>query len=248
MATADSVPVYIVEAADKALQLVMMLQNEESLGVSEAAERLGVARSTAHRLLTTLRHRDFAVQAPDRRYRAGPVLRKIVARPRSTGSLVESATPLLAQLRNEINETVHLVVLDGRDAVFLHSEEGRQLLRIGSRAGVRLPARLASAGKVLLAALSPEEVDRRYSDELTADELTSLHQELGRVRSAGYGLNQGATEEGIAAVAVSIYDDDGRAISAISASLPTARLRRQAIPELTAALRRCAESITALVG
>jgi IclR family transcriptional regulator, acetate operon repressor len=67
-------PAYLVDAADKALQLVLLLQGTEAVSVSEAAAHLGVARSTAHRLLTTLRHRGFAVQSDDRRYRAGPAL------------------------------------------------------------------------------------------------------------------------------------------------------------------------------
>jgi IclR family acetate operon transcriptional repressor len=248
MVTIDAVPVYLVEAADKALQLVIVLQSQESVGVSEAAERLDVARSTAHRLLSTLRYRGFAVQTADRRYRAGPALRKAGARPRSTALLVELAAPLLAQLRDEVNETVHLMVLDGRDVVFLHSEEGRQPLRIGSRAGVRLPAMLASGGKALLAALPPEDVDDRYSGELSATELAALHDDLGKVRSVGHAINRGGTEEGITAIAVAVRDDAGHPMSAVSVSLPSTRLRRQALPELTAALRRCADSISAMVG
>ena len=65
-------PPYAITSVDHALRLAQVLQREGELTVSEAAERLGVARSTAHRLLAMLVYRDFAEQGPDRRYRAGP--------------------------------------------------------------------------------------------------------------------------------------------------------------------------------
>jgi IclR family acetate operon transcriptional repressor len=245
---AEPAPAYLVDAADKALQLLLLLQSTESLGVSEVAAALDVARSTAHRLLATLRHRGFAVQAADRRYRAGPALRRSATANRSTATLVELAGPLVAQLRDEVNETVHLVVLDGTDAVFLLSEEGRQPLRIGSRAGTRLPARHASGGKVLLAALDPADLARRFADDLPEADRTALETALARVRQTGVGVNRGETEDGIGAVAVAVPGDDGTPVAALAVSLPLMRLSRQRVPELTAALRRSAAAISALVG
>jgi IclR family transcriptional regulator, acetate operon repressor len=247
--TSEPAPAYLVDAADKALQLLLLLQTRESLGVSEAAAHLDVARSTAHRLLATLRHRGFAVQSADRRYRAGPALRRTTAHPRSTTTLVELAGPLVAQLRDELNETVHLVVLDGTDAVFLLSEEGRQPLRIASRAGSRLPARHASGGKVLLAALDPAELARRFGEAgVTAAELAELEASLARVRQTGVGVNRGETEAGIGAVALAVRGDDGAAIAALAVSVPLMRLSRARIAELTAALGRSAAAVSALVG
>jgi IclR family acetate operon transcriptional repressor len=245
---AGQAPPYLVDAADKALQLLLLLQTADSVGVSEAAAHLDVARSTAHRLLVTLRYRGFAVQSADRRYRSGPALRRAGARPHSTALLVELVAPLLGRLRDEINETVHLVGLDGRDAVFLHSEEGRQPLRISSRSGARLPAVLASGGKVLLAALDPADVEARYRAELDRAALAALHEDLARVRAAGFGVNEGATEDGISALGVAVRDDRGMPVVAVSVSVPSMRLTRQRLPELVAALRRCAQAISMLVG
>ncbi|GAA4734018.1 IclR family transcriptional regulator [Modestobacter marinus] len=238
-------PPYRVEAVDKALQLLLLLQRQDSVGVTEAAAHLGVARSTAHGLLATLRHRDFAVQSGDRRYRAGPALRR--ARPggqHSPGLLAELAGPLVARLRDELDETVHLIVLAGSQAVFLISEEGRQPLRIGSRAGTRLPAQHTSGGKVLLAALPPEELARRFPD----DELAEVEASLARVRRTWLGVNRGETEPGIGAVAVPVRDDAGTPIAALAVSLPLMRLTRQRLPELTDALHRSAAAISALAG
>jgi DNA-binding IclR family transcriptional regulator len=67
-------PPYAVASVDHALRAAAMLQLEDGLTVSQVAERLGVARSTAHRLLAMLVYRDFAVQDEERVYRASPVL------------------------------------------------------------------------------------------------------------------------------------------------------------------------------
>jgi len=245
VATRESSPPQLVEAADKALQLVLLLQQRESVGVTEAAAHLNVARSTAHGLLGTLRYRDFAVQSPDRRYRAGPALRRAGAGGRrSSAVLAELAGPLVARLRDDLDETVHLIVLEDREAVFLLSEEGRQPLRIGSRAGARLPARHVSGGKVLLAALPPEELARRFP----ADEVADLEASLARIRRTWVGVNRGETEPGIGALAVPVRDDAGVPVAALAASLPLMRLTRQRLPELTAALGRAAAAISSLAG
>lgn len=92
---------------------------------------------------------------------------------------------------------------------------------------------------MLLAAIDPAEVDTRYADALSTDALAALHESLTAVRAAGYGLNRGGTEQGIAAVGVAVRDDEGRAVAAVSVSVPSMRLTRQRVPELVAALRRC---------
>ena len=237
-------PAYQVDAVDRALRLLVLLRDRESVSVSEAAAHLGVVRSSAHRLLVTLRHRGFVVQSGDRRYRAGPALRRGARHPRSTAALAELASPLLDRLRDEVNETVHLIVVDGTEALFLLSAEGRQQLRVGSRAGARLPAHRTSGGKVLLAALDPAELGRRFGP----DELPTVEAALAPVRRTGVGINRGETEEGIGAVAVAVPDDDGVPVAALALSVPLLRLTRQRMPELTAALRRSAEEISALVG
>src|SRR5882757_10214062 len=87
-------PQYGIDSVDHALHLAAVLQQEGPLRVSEAAERLGVARSTAHRLLAMLVYRDFAEQDADRRYRPGPVLR-LTARPEPVAALRHAALPHL---------------------------------------------------------------------------------------------------------------------------------------------------------
>src|SRR3989442_5129785 len=77
-------PRYPLQSVDHALQLLQILRDNGSLRVSEAAQELGTARSTAHRLLAMLVYRDFAVQDEARNYLPGPAL----SAPQATGGRV----------------------------------------------------------------------------------------------------------------------------------------------------------------
>ena len=146
-------PTYALSSVDHALRLAQLLQQEGPLTVSEAAERLGVARSTAHRLLAMLVYRDFAEQGKDRRYLPGPALYPAGLAPEQTLTLKEVARPHLQMLVAKVNETANLVVRVGTQVRFVTTVECDQVLRVGDRAGRVLPAHLASGGKALLAAL-----------------------------------------------------------------------------------------------
>ena len=118
-------PQYAIASVDKALQLVLLLRDrrDEWFRVSEIADELGVARSTAHRLLAMLVYRGFARQDSEKLYGAGAVL--IDARlEHGALDLRSVARPHLEQLSSRYDETVHLVTLEGASAVFLDSVEG----------------------------------------------------------------------------------------------------------------------------
>ena len=100
-------PAYTIESVDHALRLAVLLREEGPLRVSEAAARLGVARSTAHRLLAMLVYREFAVQEADRRYVAGPVLRPVAEEP--VARLREAALPHLRELVRRCGASHRLV-------------------------------------------------------------------------------------------------------------------------------------------
>lgn len=243
-------PAYAVTSVDHALRLAVALQVEGPLTVSAAAERLGVARSTAHRLLQTLVYRDFAVQAEDRSYRAGPVLEISGRSPSSAARLRSAALVPLAGVVDRLGETCNLAVRVGTTVRFLASLECEQALRVGSREGMVFPAHQVTGGLVLLAALSDERVDALYAAERFADrpqdrpDLARLHADLRAVRRTGIAVNLERSERGLAAVGRAVLDRDGDPAAAVSVSMPTVRYRKERIPELVAALTVAAEAIT----
>src|SRR5689334_17670418 len=103
-------PPYAVSSVDHALRIATMLQLEGRLTVSEVAERTGVARSTAHRLLAMLVYRDFAVQTEGRAYRPGPVLELAAHSQSATSRLRAVALPHMAELVQVVGESANLTI------------------------------------------------------------------------------------------------------------------------------------------
>jgi DNA-binding IclR family transcriptional regulator len=235
-------PPYPIASVDHALHLATLLRQEGPMRVSEAAERLGVSPSTAHRLLAMLVYRDFAEQLPDRRYQAGDVLRPVAASAAPVALLRQAALPHLHDLVAQVEESVNLIVAAGTEARFVATAECSRVLRVGSRAGRTLPAHLTSGGRVILAALPPEEVTARYDGHGEVD-LPRLRRELALVRKRGFAINDQRTEAGLTAVAVAVRDGSGSPVAAVAVAMPSARFHRDLLPGWVGALHATAAAI-----
>lgn len=242
-------PPYAVASVDNALRIATMLQLEGRVTVSDVAERLGVARSTAHRLLAMLVYRDFAVPTPERAYRAGPVLELATHSQSATSRLRAVALPRLAELVGLVDESANLLIRTGDTARFIASVECTQALRVGNREGMVFPAERVTGGLVLLAELRREQVDALFSSQRYADrpdqrpDLARLHRELRKVRQGGFALNQGRSERGVVAVGVPVRDPDGLAVAGMSVSMPSVRYDPHRLPAWVATLTATATAI-----
>ncbi len=235
-------PSYAVTSVDNALRIAQMLQAEGNLRVSDVAGRLGVAVSTAHRLLQTLAFRDFAQQLPDRSYAPGSALRLLPA-PNAPASIVrDAATAVMHDLAEEIRESSHLMVLAGTEVQVIASVECRRALAVGDRTGRSLPARLTSGGRAMLGALPREELNALYGD-LTPAELVGLRRQLANDERRGYAVNRGETEPGLMALGWRIDAPPAFGRAALCIALPTARGQRERLPELVGFLHGSIEAI-----
>jgi DNA-binding IclR family transcriptional regulator len=235
-------PSYAISSVDHALRIATMLQLEGELTVTEVAQRLEVARSTAHRLLAMLVYRDFAVQTDGRAYRAGPVLELAAHSQSLTSRLRAAALPAMAELVDVVGESANLIVRTGDTARFIASVECSQALRVGSREGMVFPAHRATGGLVLLAELSREQVETLFSEERYVDrpgerpDLGRLHRELAKIRTNGFALNEGRSERGVVAVGRPVRNAEGEAVAGVSISMPSVRYDRHRLPSWVAAI------------
>lgn len=236
-------PVYRIQSVDHALHLAAVLAQEGPLRLSDAADRLGVARSTAHRLLAMLVYRDFAEQDDARRYVAGPILRG-AGTPEPVADLRRIALPHLRALTELIDETTNVMVVAGDQVRFVASVECTQVLRVGEREGRLLPAHRASGGRAVLATLSDDDVralyGRPHSDVADVD---ALLRDLRRVRRQGFAVNDQQTETGLTAVGAAVPGRLGDLRAAVSIALPSARYRRDRLPEWAAQVIATAAAI-----
>ncbi|MEV0219823.1 IclR family transcriptional regulator [Streptomyces sp. NPDC050704] len=237
-------PSYPVSAAGNALRVVRLLHELDELRVMDVADRLGVARSTAHRVLAMLVFEGFATQDRHKVYRPGPALQTIRgSQAAPPPDLITIAHPHLRRLADAVRETTHLMVLDGNGSRFLDGVEGPQALRVSYRTGTLLPAHTTSGGKALLAALPVDRLRALYPNGLPGDRAKSPHEspkdfeslmnELVSVRRHGYAINLQESERGVHAVGACVRDRTGTAVAAVAVAAPSVRCTRTRLTELS---------------
>jgi DNA-binding IclR family transcriptional regulator len=244
---------YRIESVDKALRLLWLLQERPRVTVSDAADELGVARSTAHRLLAMLQERGFASQdRATRAYLPGRALLEIGLAAVRNLDVRAVARPELERLVADVRETVQLVLLKGPRTLVIDSVECSEVVRVTGRTGGSLPPHCTSAGKSMLARMADEDVEallgpdplEQLTDRSIGDH-AALREELARVRSAGYATNLGENEPAIAAVGVAIGVPRGSSPTAITVTAPYDRLRPERVPQIAAAATATAARISA---
>lgn len=245
----STAPRYPVGSVDHALRLLLLLREEPDLRVTAAARELGIAPSTAHRLLATLEHRGFVAQdRVTRAYRAGPALIELAFSSTRAIDLREVSEPHLRALSESLRETVNLLVLQDASVRFVAGFEADQRVRTHVLTGTLLPAYASSGGKVLLAELPREQLRALYPHGLRrftphTRTFTQLLDELALVLMRGYAVNDQESLLGLSAVAVPLRDRGGNTIAAVAMSAPSERLPLARVREVVIELRACAAGI-----
>lgn len=212
------------------------------LSLTEVAERCGLTRAGARRFLLTLVHVGYVAQE-GRGFSLRPRVLELGTAYLSGVDLVDIVRPRLERLAAEIDESSSVSVLDGEDVVYIARAQARRIMTIDIAVGTRLPAVKTSMGRVLLAALAPDERARRLRAALegsTNAERGRIEVALERVAVDGYALVDQELEQGLRSLAVPIRAGDGRVVAAMNVSTHAARmsverLLTEALPRLVAA-------------
>jgi IclR family acetate operon transcriptional repressor len=244
-------PQYRLESVDNALQILMLLVTRTEIRLTDVSVHLGVASSTAHRLLAMLQYRGLIRQDPrTKAYQAGPSLDLLAFTVLKQLDIRDRARPVLEKLNADLQETVHLGRLEGVEVDFVASIESPQALRVSNRLGVAMPAHCTSTGKVLLAALGPEELDKLYPGpelvRMTQHSIAStaaLKTELAAVRRRGHATSNEEGEEGVISIAVPLRSQT----FALNASVPVSRMTRALRTTVLSKLHAAATEIEALL-
>ena len=240
-----------LQTADRALQVLQQFRTPgETLTVGELAARLGVHRSTASRLVSTIVARGFLERTPGERVRLGPEATRLGGVAVAGRDLLTVAKPIMDRLAAETGEAVTLAVPAGREVLTVAESDGAHFVSSGSWVGVRTPMHCVADGKVLLAfeATMPSGGALARMTRRTITDPEVLAAELGAVRRRGFAVARGELEEGLNGVAVPVWNR-GSCIAALCVSGPQYRLRgsfeRAVAP---ACLRAAAELEHALGG
>lgn len=220
-------------------------------GVSEAAEAIGMPRSSTHALLTSLVETGL-LHSPGRgRYRLGWRIVELYEALRATMDVRAAAAPVMERLNSETGETVNLGVLDRGEVLYLDKLLARQQVGVhGVRVGARMLPHCSALGKVMLAYLHPAEAAaivgpgpfKRFTDSTITDP-DALAAELADIRRNGIAYEFEEVSPEVACVASPIKDPFGAVFAAISLTVPVHRMRAKQV-ELSRALRSASNDIS----
>jgi IclR family transcriptional regulator, acetate operon repressor len=200
------------------------------LGVTEVADRAGLPKSTAARLLTTLAREGAVEQVPgDTQYRLGPRLATLAAGLTPARSLAAVAHPILIDLAATAGEAAGLSVPDGELVHYIDQVDTPNPVSVRDWTGSRVPLHAVSSGQVLLAFRPPAALDRyleRPLERFTPRTITdpdALRDRLREVQRDGYAWVREEFDEGINSVAAPIADVSGEVVAAVHLHGPSYR-------------------------
>lgn len=239
-----------------AIRLLKAFTNEErELGISDLAKRLGVAKSTVHRLASTLTSEGLLEQNPETdRYRLGVTLFTLGALVRRRMDISAEAKVHLINLRSEVEENVRLAILDGAQTVYMHDYESVHPVRLRAQTGQSKPAFCTAEGLVLLTGRSDAEIDAVLAagtpaqTPRTMTDPREIRARIAEARRSGYAIEDEESEIGMRAIAAPIRSAEGRVIAAVAVAGPRTRLRKRMFPALINRVVATADDISARLG
>lgn len=239
-----------------AVRLLKAFSAEEpEIGLTALSKRLGVAKSTVHRLATTLVAEGLLEQNPlTERYRLGIGLFALGTLVRRQMDVSTVSRPLLMALRQETDETVLLAVMAGVNVMHVYNLESTQAIRMRSDIGVERPAHCTAEGLAMLAFRPADATERVIAAGLpprTANTVTdpdALRDRLERVRRQGHAIDDEECEAGMRCVAAPVFATGREAVAAVAVAGPVQRLSRAAVEALVPLVRRTAASVSERLG
>ncbi len=247
-----------VQSLSRALALLNRLaeQPDGRATLTDLAQQLGLASSTAHRLLTTLEQERYVRFDPDERLWSVGVQAFVTGCSfKGTRSLAALARSHMRRLMEASGETVNLAVEDDGQAMYLGQVECRQMMRAFARPGLRVPLHCSAVGKAILSGMSDRSRARilhsRGMPRLTVKTITTpaaLRADLQRALALGYAIDDEEHAVGLRCIAAAIRDEAGEVIGAISASGPMARIVDDRIAPLGASVAETARAIATEIG
>lgn len=212
-----------VQSLERGLSVMRALASRDtSLTIAEVADRTGLSRASARRLLLTLS--DLGYVTMDRRtFTLTPKVLDLARPFASPTDPWDFAQHYLQSLTDRLGESASIAVLDGTDIRYVARSPTRRLMTIAVTVGSRLPAYATSKGRILLAFLPEVELEsyfrrsaiERFTHQTVIDE-AELRTILADVRRQGWAIVDQQLEEGLCSVAAPIVDGNGRVGAALS--------------------------------
>lgn len=246
-----------VKSARRTLEILEYLTRaQRPAAFSQIAAGLGYPRSSLHGLLATLTEMAWVEFDPRKRtytlglraWEAGHAYLRAL-------DLAERTLPLMERVRDELDETVQLTILDGRQCVYIARLDGSHRLATTYTVGGRVEAHASAGGKALLSCLAPDEFRRRYDgqplEQYTPSTITSIERlasELAEIQQRGYSIDNEEYTIGVRCIALPAFDHNSNAVAAMSVSVPTVRFGLPQQERALTLLREATASLSQALG
>ena len=236
-------PSNLVQTLERASFILDILgRSPQGISIKDLSDKMHLPKGTTHRLLSSLSYFGYVRQDQNtKNYSLGFKLVELGNMLLGQLDLRKEAELFLRDLAERTKETVHLVILDGNEIVYLdklETEPHTGGLRMASRVGSRNPAHSCAVGKALMAYLPAEALARIVEEKglpkrtgNTITDYDQLKEHMMLVRKQGYAVDDEENERGIRCVGAPIFNQAGRAVAAISVSGPAFRVTKKSVQE-----------------
>ena len=230
-------------------------ENEYEMGISALAQRLGLAKSTVHRLAATLTGAGFLEQNGDTgKYRLGVALFELGALVRRRMDVANEARPHLRELLEKTGETVQLGIVDHYSVLYVYEMESRHAIRMAAAVGGRAPLHCTAVGKVLLSFQSSEYV-RELADrglhaftDKTITKRDAFLAMLKEVRARDCAIDDEESEIGLRAIAAPVRNQRGEVIAALGVAAPVQRMTKKVMQNCVPTVVATANAVSQRLG
>jgi IclR family transcriptional regulator, pca regulon regulatory protein len=228
-AAGDGPSRYRIEALARGLRVLSLFDGQTaSLRTAEIAARTGIPMPTTFRIVATLEELGFLERGPDGSVQPGLAVFALGAAALRGSSLVALSEPPLRRLAEATGRTVNLGVLTDDRVLYLARLRGADLVTANVHVGSTLPAPYTSMGKLLLAHLPGDELDRRITaasfppgaGRNAVRDLAALRPQLAAIRAAGYAVQDEELADGLRSVSAPVRDGTGRPVAAVNVAAP----------------------------
>jgi len=248
--------VRLIQSLDRGIQILLLLAERSSAGITELAEALGVDKSTASRLVETLRLRDMVRVDPEtKKYRLGFRILHLGEALKDNLNVIAIARPMLLSLSAQINESVHFCAYNNGSVYVMDQVRSSKNYALSATVGMIEPLHCSSVGKCILAFRRPETIRALLEDysftsytEQTITTKDALIKNLEQIRTQGYALDDEEMAEGVRCIAVPVYDYRNSVRYSIGVSGPKASLSAATIEAYVRRMIETTRKLSAAIG
>ncbi len=246
-----------IQSIERAFAILEAIASHtEGIGLGELSRAVGLHNSTTFHITKTMVTLGYVTQNPaTKSYSIGRPIYALAASAVQEVQLVNISHPILEDLNRETGELSHLAVRSGDEIIIVAKTDGHSAFDFRSRVGMARPAHCTAVGKILLAALSDGELERRLSagtlesfTKNTITDATRLRENIERIRADGVAFDDEEFHRDVRCVALPVRDFTGQVIAAVGVSGPIWRMSLPSLQDVTEKVRKTAIRLSRELG